>query len=170
MFTLTISLDSLSIYIVAVDILVLLIYILYLFQKKRALDASIKSISSFITVYFMNTGAEVKVSCFKVEGDKHFVTLVESKPLKRFRYSNVLENNLISHIFKTTGNVVEKIYWRFPIQLSKADDDTADAGDQFNDDTYFTDVPALVTVKPDIDYSVSELSWDEFQGLNKKQE
>lgn len=170
MFTLTLSLDSLSIYIVAADILVLLIYVLYLFQKKRALEESIKSITSFITAYFMNTGAEVKVTCFKVAGDKHFVTLIESEPLKRFRYSNVLENNLISHIFKTTGNVVEEIYWRFPVQLSKTVIEDGDAENQLSDDVYFSDVPALAVVKPEAEYSVSELSWDEFQGLKKKHE
>lgn len=168
MFTLTISLDSLAVYIVAADILVLLIYILYIFQKKRSLEASIKSITAFITAYFMNTGAEVKVTCFKVEGDKHFVTLIESEPLKRFRYSNVLENNLISHIFKTTGNVVEKIYWRFPVPLGKAALAAEDAGNQLSDDIYFSDVPALVGVGPDAEYSVSEMSWDEFEASKKK--
>jgi len=49
-----------------------------------------------------------------IEGMKRFVTLIESQPLKRFRYSNVLENNLIAHIYQKTGNTVEKIFWRFP--------------------------------------------------------
>jgi hypothetical protein len=155
---------------VAADVLVLLIYLLYLFQKKRALEASIKSITAFITAYFMNTGAEVKVSCFKVEGDRHFVTLIESEPLKRFRYSNVLENNLIAHIFKTTGNVVEKIYWRFPVQLSKTVDEAEDAGNQLSNDIYFSDVPVLAVVNPEAEYSVSEMSWDEFEASKKKSE
>lgn len=170
MFTLTISLDSLSVYIVTVDILVLLIYILYLFQKKRVLEKSIKSITSFITAYFMNTGAEVKVSCFKVDGDRHFVTLIESEPLKRFRYSNVLENNLITHIFKTTGNVVEKIYWRFPVPLTKTVADADDVGNQLSNDIYFSDVPVIAVIKPDAEYSVSEMSWDEFEASKKKPE
>lgn len=170
MFTLTTNLDSLSVYIVTVDILVLLIYVLYLIQKKRALEASIKSIASFITEYFMKTGAEVKVSCFKVDGDRHFVALIESAPLKRFRYSNVLENNLIGHIFKTTGNVVEKIYWRFPVQLSKTVANVEDAGNQLSNDIYFSDVPVLAVAKPEAEYSVSEMSWDEFEASKKKPE
>jgi len=83
------------------------------------LEKSINSISKFITQYFMRTGAEVQATCFKLEGNKRFVTLIESEPLKRFRYSNVLESNLIAHISKITGNVVVKIYWRFPVQLHK---------------------------------------------------
>jgi hypothetical protein len=139
-------------------------------QKKKALEKSIKSISAFIAIYFSKTGAAVKVSCFKVEGDKHFVTLIESEPLKRFRYSNVLENYLISHIFKTTGNVVEKIYWRFPVQLSKTTPEADDAGNQLSDDIYFLDVSALGRVKPDAEYSVLEMSWAEFQASKKKHE
>jgi hypothetical protein len=118
----------------------------------------------------MNTGAEVKVSCFKVDGDRHFVTLIESEPLKRFRYSNVLENNLITHIFKTTGNVVEKIYWRFPVPLTKTVADAEDVGNQLSNDIYFSDVPAIAVMKPDAEYSVSEMSWDEFEASKKKPE
>ncbi len=166
MFTLTVSLDSLSIYIVAADVLILLTYVLYLFQKKRSLDNSIKKITEFITEYFMNTGAEVHVTCFKLEGRKHFVTLIESEPLKRFRYSNVLETNLISHIFKITGNVIEKIYWRFPVQIQK-DSVVVEGGiSQESDDLYFSDVPALA--KEQTEYKVSEVSWDEYENSKKK--
>lgn len=168
MFTLTVSLDSLSVYIAAADVVILLVYVLYLFQKKRSLDNSIKKITEFITEYFMNTGAEVQVTCFKLEGRRHFVTLIESEPLKRFRYSNVLESNLISHIFKITGNVIEKIYWRFPVQIQK--DATAVEGKNSleADDLYFSDVHALA--KTQTEYKVSEMSWDEYESARKKAE
>ncbi|HQS44241.1 MAG TPA: hypothetical protein PLJ70_07420 [Methylotenera sp.] len=45
MFTLTLTLDSLSIYIVAADIVILLSYVLYLFHKKRELANSLLTIS-----------------------------------------------------------------------------------------------------------------------------
>jgi len=189
MFTLTVSLDSLSLYIVAADVLILLVYVLYLLQKKRSLEKSIKSIAEFITVYFMNTGAEVQVTCFKLEGDHHFVTLIESAPLKRFRYSNVLESSLIAHIFKTTGNVVEKIYWRFPVPLQKdsiqkdamQEDAMQEDAIQENvivaeekntlntlvsDDLYFSDVQTLAKMQEE--YNVSEVSWDEYEASKKK--
>lgn len=160
MITLTLTLDSLATYIVAMDIIALLIYVLYIFHKNRALEKSIQNITDFITEYFAHTGADVRVTCFKLDGYKRFVTLIESEPLKRFRYSNVLENNLISHIFQKTGNAVEKIYWRFPVKLNK-DEIAHEVSNAVIDDTYFVDVSA--TVDEGSTYKVSEASWDEFK-------
>jgi len=161
MFTLTVSLDSFSLYIVAADILILLTYILYLYQKKRNIEKSINSISEFISQYFMSTGVEVQVTCFRLEENKRFVTLIESEPLQRFRYSNVLERNLIAHISKTTDNVVEKIYWRFPLHLHK---DTIGIDEKNNleiNDFYFLDTQDLDKSKSG--YKISEASWGEFE-------
>jgi len=161
MITLTLTLDSLATYIVAIDIIVLLIYILYIFHKNRDLERSIKNITDFITEYFTHTGADVRVTCFKLDGYKRFVTLIESQPLKRFRYSNVLENNLISHIFQKTGNTVEKIYWRFPVEVRR-DEIVAEAhSEAISDDSYFVDIHAAADASST--YKVSDASWDEFK-------
>lgn len=161
MITLTLTLDSLATYIVAIDIIVLLIYILYIYHKNRALEKSIKNITDFISEYFIHTGADVRVTCFKLDGYKRFVTLIESQPLKRFRYSNVLENNLISHIYQKTGNTVEKIYWRFPVEIHK-DEIVAEARNEaISDDSYFVDIQAAADAGST--YKVSEASWDEFK-------
>jgi hypothetical protein len=161
MITLTLTLDSLATYIVAIDIIVLLIYILYIYHKNRELEKSIKNITDFITEYFTHTGADVRVTCFKLDGYKRFVTLIESQPLKRFRYSNVLENNLISHIYQKTGNTVEKIYWRFPVEIHK-DEIVAEAcTEAISDDSYFVDIQAAADAGST--YKVSEASWDEFK-------
>jgi len=165
MFTLTISLDSTALHIVALDMLALLSYILYLNYRKRKIEKSINHITDFITEYFMHTGAEVQVSCFKLEGDKHFVTLIQSKPLKRFRFSNILESSLITHIYKKTGNVVEKIYWRFPVEIRDeaivTEPHANPQGVVDNDDMYFVDVQAAAEANGA--YKVSEASWDEFK-------
>ncbi len=161
MITLTLTLDSLSTYIVIIDILGLLLYVLYLFHKKRALEQSIQNITDFITDYFTHTGADVHVTCFKLDGHKRFVTLIESQPLKRFRYSNVLENNLISHIYQKTGNTVEKIYWRFPVQVRKEEVVAEARGEALADDGYFLDIHSAADANASI--KVSEASWDEFK-------
>ncbi len=175
MFTLTLSLDSLSVYIVAFDVLVLLSYVLYIFNKKRLIDNSVKKISEFITDYFMSSGAEVRVTCVKVDGDKRFVVMIESKPSKRFRYSNVLESNLISHAYKITGNTIEKIYWRFPIDALKTElaesprEESADAStNETEADLYFVD--AHERAKSQAEYKVSEVTWDEFAGSKNPNE
>lgn len=164
MITLTLTLDSLATYIVAIDLIVLLSYILYLFHKKRELEKSIQNITDFISDYFTHTGAEVRVTCFKLEGFKRFVVLIESQPLKRFRYSNVLENNLIAHIFQKTGNTVEKIYWRFPVTLHKDAIAMEVPSDTSSDDAYFVDIQA--TDDAAATYKVSEASWDEFKSTS----
>jgi hypothetical protein len=161
MFTITLTLDSLSMYIVAADIVILLSYVLYLLHNKRQLERATQHITEFITDYFTHTGAEVRVSCYQLDGMKRFVTLIESQPLKRFRYSNVLENNLIAHIYQKTGNTVEKIFWRFPVVMhgeSIADDDKFGVE---SDDAYFLDVPSKDYQTSS--YKVSEASWDEFK-------
>lgn len=168
MFTLTISLDSLAVYIVVTDILILLSYVLYILHSKRRLEKSIKNITDFITDYFLNTGAEVQVTCFKIDGNRRYVTLIESQPLKRFRYSNVLESNLIGHVFKVTGNIIEKIYWRFPVQLNQ-NAMAASITEESNtpeDDLYFSEVHTLAESKAE--YNVNEVSWDEFETSKKE--
>lgn len=170
MFTMTISLDSLALYIVAADVLILLSYVLYIFHSKRRLEKSIKDITDFITDYFLNTGADVHVRCFKIDGNRRYVTLIESQPLKRFRYSNVLESNLIGHVFKVTGNIIEKIYWRFPVQLNQntmaADARALEENNNPEDDLYFSEVRKLAA--SNAEYNVNEVSWDEFETTKKE--
>lgn len=161
MFTLTISLNSLALYIVAADVLILFSYILYIFHRKRQLNKARDAITDFIAGYFNGSGAETRVTCFKLDDNNHFVTLIESEPLKRFRYSIILENNLISHIFKTTGIVVEKIYWRFPIKPSPKIIATLDGDNLADDDAYFSDVHAWA--KGQGEYQVSEVPWDQYE-------
>jgi hypothetical protein len=110
--------------------------------------------------YFSNSGVEVHASCFKVEGKKHLVAFIESQPLKRFRYSNVLEQNLVNHILRLTGCTVEKVFWRFPIQLNR-EAMLVDEGNSLNqDDPYFSDKNTLTEASKQI--NVSEVSWEEF--------
>lgn len=165
MFTLTVSLDSLSMYIVAADILILLSYILFIFNKKRTLQRATDRITNFIREYFLNTGVEVQVNCFKLQDSPHFVAIIESAPLKRFRFSNVLESNLITHLLSITGNVVEKIYWRFPVQFQKNVLLEGGASGLESDDEYFSEVHTLTKSE----YSVSEVSWSEFEAQKKTQ-
>ena len=166
MFTLTVSLDSLALYIVAADVIVLFSYILYKINQKRQLDKAVNKITSFIAEYFSNSGAAVRVSCFKLAGGQlNFVTLIESEPLKRFRYSIILETNLISHIHETTGLVIEKIYWRFPIKPSREGIAEPDGGNA-EDDTYFSDAYTLGKARGI--YQVSETSWDQYENSKIK--
>ena len=159
MFTLTISLDSVALYIVALDIIALLSYVLFILHQKKKLEKTIKRISDFVTEYFLNTGAEVQVTCSKIPDSLHFYVLIESEPLKRFRFSNILERNLITHIIHITGNVVEKIYWRFPVTSQKEGMDTAENNNLENDDPYLSEMLDVI----EDEYTVTEVKWDKFE-------
>ena len=161
MLTLTISLDSLALYLVAADILILLSYILFIKHRSRQHTKAVKRISAFITEYFGNSGGEVQVTCYRLKADNHFVALIESEPLKRFRCSNILESYLINHIFKYTGYVVEEIYWRFPIQLSAETVIPPQGNSQENDDLYISEGYAIAQAQGD--YKVSEVTWEQFE-------
>lgn len=167
MLTLTLSLDSLSLYIVGFDVLVLLSYVLFLFHKKRQLELSIKRISDFISDYFINTGAEVEVTCHKLPSSRHFVVMIQSQPLKRFRYSNILESNLISHTYKKTGSMIDKIYWRFPVQLQREDTPEELEIKSQEEDLYFNEVGTLSNEQGK--YNVSDASWEEFDNSKKEE-
>ena len=161
MLTFTLSLDSLSLYIALFDIAALLTYILYLINKKRKLENAINRITDFISEYFINTGTEVQVSCYKLANDvNRFVVLIQSEPLKRFRYSFILESNLIAHTLKKTGSVVDRIYWRFPVSSQKDIEDDLQIKAE-SEDLYFSDVKSKT--QSGLEYKVSEASWDDFE-------
>ncbi|MSP86470.1 MAG: hypothetical protein EXR38_04180 [Methylotenera sp.] len=81
---------------------------------------------------------------------------IQSTPLKRFRFSNILENNLIAHIFRITGSQVEKIYWRFPVTPPNDPMFSEENSKLGNADPYISEMRAA-TVDG---YMVSEENWD----------
>lgn len=115
MFTLTFSLDSVALYALGANLLALICFVLVLYLAKKNRQRAHAKIIDFVTEYFLNTGIEVLVSCSQDPISKQTHVQIESAPLKRFRFSNILESNLIGHIARITGEKVDKIYWRFPV-------------------------------------------------------
>ncbi len=115
MFTLTFSLDSVALYALGANLLALICFVLVLYLAKKNRQRAQAKIIDFVTEYFLNTGIEVLVSCSQDPISKQTHVQIESAPLKRFRFSNILESNLIGHIARITGEKVDKIYWRFPV-------------------------------------------------------
>lgn len=163
MITLTLSLDSLAVYLVVADILVLLSYVLYILHRKRKLERAIAKVSEFVTDYFMNSGISVKVMSYQKPGESHFVTMIESQPLKRFRYSSVIERNLIDHIESAIGVQIDKIFWRFPLHMQN-DQMLAEAPDNASD-AYLEESKEAIRISEN--YKVSEASWDDFSEQSK---
>jgi len=157
---LNLTLDAFSVYVVVVDILLLLGYTGYLYIKKKRLAQVADRISQFVKGYFANSGITVDSECLPSRNIKGFILLIESSPLKSFRYSNLVEASLIGHIEQVTGHHVEQIFWRFPIRVAESDQPTAGNIKSNADDQYLRDAQSEVRSRED--YKVEELSLDDF--------
>ena len=156
MFTLTFSLDSVALYALSANLFALCTFalVVYAAKKKRALAQA--KIIDFVTEYFLNTGVEVLVSCSQDPISKQTLVQIESAPLKRFRFSNILESNLIGHIARITGEKVDKIYWRFPVPPQNDAMFTEKSSPLAEDDPYLFEMRAAATDG----YTVTEIPAD----------
>lgn len=127
-------------------------------QRKAAADAH--RIANAVAEYFVRSGAQVSAQCHPSQG--RFLILVESEPLKRFRYSHIVEAALVSHVEKTVGLQVDRVFWRFPLPLGAASaQDTADLKPALREDDYVAQ--GIREAKTNPEYHVAEDSWDQFE-------
>lgn len=129
-------------------------------RKQRKAVANSRRIAQAVKDYFDRSSAKVTCQCLHVHG--HYLILVESEPLKRFRYSHIVETALIDHVGKALGLHVASVFWRFPLPLGiPSPSDTADIKPAHRgDDRMAADVHVA---KPGPEYHVAEDSWDQFQ-------
>lgn len=129
-------------------------------RKQRQAIANTRRITHAVQEYFARSSAEVRAQCLYTHG--HFLVLVESEPLKRFRYSHIVEASLINHVEKALGLQVDRVFWRFPLPLgTPAPQDTADFKPRPHEDDYIAQGLREAKAKPD--YHVAEDSWDQFE-------
>ncbi|NEX63186.1 hypothetical protein [Noviherbaspirillum galbum] len=126
---------------------------------------NIQAIRSTILDYFRRSGVEVAVTCTRLGGE-HYVAMVESEPMKRFRLSHIIEMTLREHVRKSSGLELDKIFWRFPVKQASGGQDATQAKVDQNSDDYINEglehyrhIP-----KPDVE----ELSWEHFEQELKK--
>ncbi len=129
-------------------------------RKQRNVAANARRIALAVKEYFARSGAEIRAQCHPIHG--RFLVLVESEPLKRFRYSHIVEASLISHVEKTLGLQVDRVFWRFPLPVAAAStQDTADLKPSAREDEYIVQGIRQAVTNPD--YHVAEDSWDQFE-------
>lgn len=160
MLELNLTLDAFSVYVVIVDIILLLGYAAYLYRKKKRLTQVAEKISQFVKGYFANSGITVNTDCLPAKNSRGFILLVESRPLKSFRYSNLLEASLIGHIEQVAGYQVEHIFWRFPVRGSEPSSAADGVNKKFVEDQYLLD--GQNEFRRSEEYKVEELSLDDF--------
>ncbi len=136
-------------------VVALLVYAGILRFRRRQLEQRADAIARLITGYLRSHGQEVTARCFPILGGQRFVAVVESPPVKRFRYSHIVESSLIQHILTTTGAEVDKVYWRFPLAWG-------DSGGARDDDPYFAQGQALLE-KSLGNYKVEESTWESYE-------
>lgn len=132
--------------------------------RARRTDKALRAIAGAIQDYFSRSGAVVSARCSAAGTDGPFTALIESEPLKRFRYSHIVEASLIGHIHKKTGFTVDKVYWRFPLSGKAAAEPEATIPPAVGEpevDEYIAE--GLSRLKSKHDYTVAEGSWGEFE-------
>jgi len=97
--------------------------------------------------------------------------LISTRPSKRFRNSHIVELELATHVRKTCGLDLEKVYWCFPVK-EKQDATQREVSPEgstltMKGDEYF-DEELSTRAKPP-GYRVRELSRDRFDALASKQ-
>lgn len=129
-------------------------------RKRRKIAANAHRIALAVKEYFAKSGAEIGAQCHPLRG--RFLVLVESEPLKRFRYSHIVEASLIGYVEKTLGLQVDRVFWRFPLPVGGVSpQDTADLKPSPREDEYVVQGIRQAITNPD--YHVAEDSWDQFE-------
>lgn len=130
-------------------------------QRRRA-DRAIETLLAAIAEYFSRSGANVGARCLAIDPGRGYTVLIESEPLKRFRYSHIVEASLIDHVLKKTGLRIDKVYWRFPLSSAPAAvAQTAPGSAAPRLDEYAAE--GMSRLRSKHEYTVAEESWGEFE-------
>ena len=139
-------------YLVAAVVATLLVYILILKGRERRNREAIAEINRLVGEYFKSYNVDVLVTSYAVLGGRRFVVLLEAKPNEKLRSSHVIEMGLIDHVRKTTGQFVERVFWRFPVPVI--------GKEEVVEDLYVAQ--GFHQVKSGEGYSVTETPWEQF--------
>ncbi|MEW6314360.1 MAG: hypothetical protein AB1513_10060 [Pseudomonadota bacterium] len=124
-----------------------------------------KAVADVISEYFQKSRVNVAVKCL-ADPDGKLVVLIESEPLKKFRLSYIIEQTLADHVQKTTGQKIDIIYWRFPLQDKEiAEEIKAVVAPPpkpiMEHDSYIEQ--GIAQVREETVYKVDEIPWENFQ-------
>ena len=152
MVTVSVVLNLQALYLAATVVVTLLIYILILKRRDRRNREAITRINKIVGDYFKSHNVDVLVTSYAVLAGRRFVVLLEAKPNEKLRSSLVIEMGLIDHVRKTTGQFVERVFWRFPVPVM--------GKEEMAEDLYIAQ--GFQQVKSGEGYSVTETPWEQF--------
>lgn len=158
--TVSVAFNLPALYFVAAIVTIVTIQLARKKRRQRRVDRAQGALADAITQYFSHLDIEVTASCFSLLGSRRFITVVESEPIKKFRHSFIIEQALVRHLAKTTGQQVEKIYWRFP--FTAATEEPAEAPATLDlTDPYHAEGPAQAWINAG--YRVEDTSWESYE-------
>lgn len=167
--TVSVTFDLAMLYLVAINVFAILGYLLLLKRRARRQAHNVAAVSKAVTDYFRADGIEVYVECVARPGGKGFIALIESVPMKRFRYSYIVEASLRTHVSHVCGQELERIFWRFPMPGKGQEAEAAIREMEISDDRHDEYVrEGLKYLKKQEGYDIGEGSWEEFENTVTK--
>jgi hypothetical protein len=161
--TVSVEFNLTALYVVAVVVAGMVALIVRHKLRLWRNDRVCQLISEAVIRYFEPMGIEVEVETYSQFEGRRFVVTISSEPIKKFRYSFIVEQSLVREVRKATGRQIEKVYWRFPLGRS-AEDAPADEPE----DRYLAKGKALAM--GEVGYGVEETSWEQYQQAVKANE
>ena len=169
----SITFELTILYLVAINAIAVLVYVLILKYRARRVAENLTALSAAIVDYFQHSDTVVRAECISKLGGKRFIAFVDSEPLKRFRYSHIVEISLRMYVQKLCGLELEKVYWRFPVKVARGEalPDAAVGNEEelaTDEDNYLNE--RLLLRKARSEYEVHDTSWEKYQeALHKDQ-
>lgn len=161
--TVTLAFDLALLYLVAVNVIAILGYVLLLKQRARRLEQNTRAVTNAIVDYFRADGIEVAAEAIPRPGGKSYIAFVESEPMKRFRYSHIIEITLRMHIRHECGVELERIFWRFPIRGRGQAAEAAVREMEITEGDQDQYIREGLDLKKEKGYDIHESSWEEFE-------
>lgn len=159
----TLSFDLAALYLVAVNVIAILVYVLVIKHRTRCLEKETSGVAKAIVDYFRADGIEVEAEAIPRPGGKLFVAFVESEPMKRFRYSHIIEITLRMHVRHECGVELERIFWRFPIRGKGLMAEVAAREMEIQTDEQDEYIREGRDLQKEKGYDIQESSWEEFE-------
>jgi hypothetical protein len=161
--TVTLAFNLSLLYLVAVNVIAILGYVLILKHRARRLQQNTNAVTKAIVDYFRADGIEVAVEAIPRPGGKSYIAFVESEPMKRFRYSHIIEITLRMHIRHDCGVELERIFWRFPIRGRGQAAEAAVREMEITETDQDEYIREGLDLKKEKGYDIHESSWEEFE-------
>lgn len=100
-----------------VGLSVAIIYLIMRRVRAHRLELTKDRIVGVVAAYFTETNVAVRAEAIALPVEGHFILIADTEPIKRFRYSHIVEMVLIEKVKQATGQTVDSVYWRFPLPV-----------------------------------------------------